>query len=147
MAAIMFPNLISVFSINLKIFAWEGFMARISHFDISALDTARAIDFYEKIFKWKFKKWEGDDMEYWMITTGPKKEIGINGGMSKRMKDNYVVNTINVKSIDKTIKEIEETGGKIITGKSPIPGVGYYAQFEDPEGNLLGLMEPSKKAR
>jgi uncharacterized protein len=122
-------------------------MARVSHFDISALDTERAISFYEDIFKWKFKKWDSDDMEYWMITTGPKSQTGINGGLAKRVKDNYVVNTIEVKSIDKTIEQIKEYGGKITVEKSPIPGVGYYAQFEDTEGNLLGLMEPSKKAK
>lgn len=122
-------------------------MARISHFDMSALDPARAINFYEKIFKWKFKKWDSDEMDYWMITTGPKSQTGINGGMSMRMKDNYVVNTIEVKSVDKTLEQIRETGGKVTMDKSPIPGVGYYANFEDPEGNLFGLLEPNKKAK
>jgi hypothetical protein len=122
-------------------------MARISHFDISALDVPRAINFYEKIFKWKFKKWDNDEMNYWMIKTGPKSETGIDGGMSMRMKDNYVVNTIEIKSIDKTLEQIKEMNGKVTMEKSPIPGVGYYAQFEDPEGNLLGLLEPNKKAK
>jgi uncharacterized protein len=122
-------------------------MARISHFDISALDAERAVNFYGDIFKWKFKKWDSDDMDYWMITTGPKSQTGINGGMVIRQKDNYVVNTIEVKSIDKTIVQIKDHGGKILFDKSAIPGVGYYAQFEDTEGNILGLLEPNKKAK
>jgi len=34
-------------------------MARVVHFDISAENVERVIQFYESIFGWKFTKWEG----------------------------------------------------------------------------------------
>ena len=58
-------------------------MPRPTHFEIPSDNPERAISFYEAIFGWKFQKWEGP-MPYWMITTGPDSEPGINGGMLPR---------------------------------------------------------------
>ena len=44
-------------------------MSRPVHFEIPADQPGRAIAFYEKVFNWKFSKWEGP-MTYWMISTG-----------------------------------------------------------------------------
>jgi uncharacterized protein len=123
-------------------------MSRITHFDFSALDTKRAIGFYEKIFGWKFDKFGGDpSMEYYLVTTGPDDKQGINGGMGKREKDNYVVNSIEVTDIDKKIEDIKKNGGKILSPKMPIPGVGYWAMFEDTEQNQFSLMQSDPKAK
>ncbi len=121
-------------------------MSRVVHFDISALDPEKLIDFYKSIFNWKFEKWGEGEMEYWLIDTGTG-EPGINGGMSKRQKDNYVMITLSVDDMDKATDEIKKKGGKILFEKSPIPGVGYFAQFEDPDGNMLGLMQSDKNAK
>ena len=88
-------------------------MARVVHFDISAENVDRAIQFYESIFGWKFTKWEGP-MAYWLISTGPQDEPGIDGGLSKRKgmdaqstdaqgMDAQVTNTIEVESIDQIL--------------------------------------------
>ena len=121
-------------------------MGRITHFDISADEPEKLKPFYETIFDWQFEKWDGP-MDYWLITTGPDEKPGINGGLAKRQKDNYIMNTIEVENIDDTIIQIEELGGKIVSEKGPIPGVGYFATFNDPEGNLLGIMQPDEKAK
>jgi len=57
-------------------------MPRVIHFDIPADNPARAVDFYKKVFDWKFDKWPSPT-DYWLITTG-KGEPGIDGGMLKR---------------------------------------------------------------
>ena len=63
-------------------------MNRPVHFEIPADDLVRAKKFYEEVFGWKFKKWgeNSGNMEYWLIETGPKEEMGINGGLMKRVK-------------------------------------------------------------
>jgi predicted enzyme related to lactoylglutathione lyase len=33
----------------------------------------------------------------------------------------------------------EALGGKILTPRSEIPGMGWYGLFSDPTGNLVGL--------
>lgn len=122
-------------------------MARVTHFDINAKDPERAIKFYETIFNWKFNKWNGP-MEYWMIKTGEGSEPGIDGGMSKR--DEIIVMetsvTIDVKSIDDVIRKIQDFGGEITQPKMPIPGIGWFAQYKDTEGNILGIMQDDPSA-
>jgi predicted enzyme related to lactoylglutathione lyase len=122
-------------------------MARVVHFDISAENVDKVIQFYESIFGWKFTKWEGP-MEYWLISTGPQDEPGIDGGLSKREgTDAKVTNTIEVESIDQTLDKIVKAGGKIIQPKGSIPGVGYFAQCVDTEGTIFGVMESDESAR
>ena len=122
-------------------------MARIVHFDMTAENVERAIHFYESVCDWKFTKWEGP-MEYWLISTGPEDEPGIDGGLSKRESpETHMVNTIEVKSIDQTLENIVKAGGKIVQPKGPIPGVGYFAQCTDTEGTLFGVMEGDSDAK
>jgi uncharacterized protein len=46
-----------------------------------------------------------------------------------------------VKDVDKTLKEIEKKGGKVVQGKTHVNGDMYTAYFEDSEGNVMGLVQ------
>ena len=59
-------------------------MPRVVHFEIHAGDPERAISFYQRVFGWAFQKWEGP-MDYWVITTGPDEQRGINGMAHDRL--------------------------------------------------------------
>src|SRR3989338_5920165 len=121
-------------------------MAKVIHFELDADNPDRAAKFYKQVFGWKITKWSGP-MDYWMIEAGDKKEPGINGGLVKR-GDQYraTAHTIGVDSVDAFTKKIEKAGGKIKMPKTAIPGVGFFAQFEDTEGNVLCIMQPEMKA-
>jgi len=122
-------------------------MPRVVHFEIDAKKPERAVKFYEKVFGWKIKKWEGP-VEYYLITTGKESEPGIDGGLSRRTESEpSTVNTIDVPSVDEFIKKIEANGGKIIRPKRAVMGVGYMAYFQDPEGNVFGMMESDESAK
>jgi predicted enzyme related to lactoylglutathione lyase len=122
-------------------------MPRVVHFDITAVDTERAITFYETVFGWTFTKWEGP-MEYWLVSTGPPDEPGIDGGLSLREGNGAgVTNTVEVKSIDRVLEQIVAAGGKIVQSKGAIPGVGWFALCTDTEGILFGVMESDENAR
>lgn len=122
-------------------------MGRVVHFDMVADDPERAVDFYSKTFGWKFEKWDGP-MEYWLITTGPEDQIGIDGGLSRRSdQSSELVNTVEVDSLDEALKQVEANGGTVAVPRGPIPGVGWYAQIRDPDGNSLGLMEADENAQ
>lgn len=122
-------------------------MPRVVHFEIDAKKPDRAIKFYEKVFSWKIKKWEGP-VEYYLITTGKESEPGIDGGLSRRTESEpSTVNTIDVPSVDEFIKKVEANGGTIIRPKMAVPGVGYMAYFKDPEGNTFGMMENDESAK
>jgi predicted enzyme related to lactoylglutathione lyase len=51
-----------------------------------------------------------------------------------------------VESLDRTIKKIEQRGGKICVPKMAIPKVGWLAYAEDPAGNVFGIIEPDTTA-
>lgn len=120
---------------------------RVVHFELNVRDVEKTKEFYEEVFNWKVEKWDGP-MEYWFLVTGDEKEVGINGGMGKVDSESpSIVNTIDVKDIDKVIKEIEKMGGKIVNPKHAVPGIGWLAYFKDPEGLLFGIMQEDPKAK
>ncbi|MHA1950339.1 MAG: VOC family protein [Candidatus Thorarchaeota archaeon] len=122
-------------------------MGRVIHFEIIADDADRTIKFYESVFGWKVQKWDGP-IDYWLITTGDEKEPGIDGAFGMRQsKEDTTVNSIDIKSVDETVKKIEENGGEIVRPKMAVPGVGYMIYFKDTEGNLWGAMESDTSAK
>jgi predicted enzyme related to lactoylglutathione lyase len=121
-------------------------MSRVVHFELPADDPERAIAIYENVFCWKFEKWEGP-MEYWLVTTGPEDEPGIDGGLSRRTEPGIgTENTIDVDSVDEAVTKIEANGGKVIRPKQAIPGVGWVAYCQDTEGTTFGLMQEDPSA-
>jgi predicted enzyme related to lactoylglutathione lyase len=116
--------------------------ARPVHFDMTAEDPERMTAFYSTVFGWTFQKWDGP-MEYWMASTGPEGEPGINGGIGRREagKPAETVNTMSVASIDDTIAAIKAAGGTITMDKHDIPGVGILALALDTEGNQIGVIQ------
>lgn len=88
-------------------------------------------------------------MEYWLVMTGDDKEPGIDGGLTRPREGQTpgTLNTVAVKSLDQTIKKIEQRGGKICVPKMAIPKIGWLAYAEDPAGNVFGIIEPDANAK
>ena len=127
-------------------------MGRVVHFEIHADNPERAVKFYESVFNWKFQKWEGP-AEYWLITTGPDNEPGINGGLMKRNGKidgesviAYVC-TADVKSLDDSLNKVKNNGGTEALPKTAVPGVGWLAYCKDTEGNIFGMMQNDPNAK
>lgn len=112
---------------------------RVVHFEIPADDPARAMAFYTRAFGWQFDKWDGP-MPYWMIRTG--EGPGIDGGLSPRQQPGQPpTNVIAVASADAATATIVAAGGTPTVPKMAVPGVGWCAYFQDPEGNPFGIMQ------
>jgi predicted enzyme related to lactoylglutathione lyase len=124
-------------------------MNRVVHFEIYTDDPEAVQPFYGDVFGWKFKKFEGGPIEYWLVTTGDDKDSGINGGLARPREGQNpgTLNTIAVPSLDETIKKIEQRGGRICVPKMAIPKMGWLAYAEDPAGNVSGIMQPDENAR
>ncbi|MHB0977512.1 MAG: VOC family protein [Candidatus Aquicultorales bacterium] len=122
-------------------------MPRVIHFELPVDDPDRAISFYETVFGWEIKKWEGP-MEYWLVMTGPEDRPGIDGGLMKRTHpEATTVNTIDVPSVDEFLEKIQANGGEVVMPKDAIPGVGWFAYCKDTEGNMFGIMESDESAK
>jgi predicted enzyme related to lactoylglutathione lyase len=124
-------------------------MNRVTHFEIYTADPESLQPFYEDVFGWKFQKFEGGPVEYWLVTTGDDKEPGINGGMTRPREGQGLgsINTVAVTSLDRAIKKIEQSSGKICVPKMAIPKVGWLAFAKDPAGNVFGIIEPNETAK
>jgi uncharacterized protein len=131
-------------------------MPRVIHFEIPADDPQRASRFYGSVFGWQFQKWEGPQ-DYWLVTTGggggeagaPNGGApGIDGGLMRRPHPGAgTVNTIDVPSVDEYLSRIQAQGGTVAAPKMAVPGVGWLAYCQDPEGNTFGIMQADAEAR
>ncbi|HEY3298519.1 MAG TPA: VOC family protein [Armatimonadota bacterium] len=118
-------------------------MPRVVHFEIGVDDPLRAIAFYQDVFGWKIQKWDGP-MEYWLVMTGEKGEMGIDGGIVRRSNPVLqTVNTIDVSDIDQYLDKVVAHGGSIVMPKSEIPEIGLFAYCRDTEGNPFGVLQPT----
>ena len=131
-------------------------MDKVVHFEIPADDPKRAQKFYQKVFDWRISP-APDDMPYWMISTVetdqktmmPKEACAINGGIYKRDRQSArsPVVVVNVSSVDKYVKRIKDAGGKVTREKIQVGDMGYYAQVQDTEGNIIGIWETIPRKR
>jgi predicted enzyme related to lactoylglutathione lyase len=120
-------------------------MARPVHFEIPVDDPDRAEAFYSKVFDWKVQRFEGAPEYYGMATTGAAGD-GINGALFQRRGDVGTTITMSVPSIEDALKTVEANGGKVLQGKTPIPGMGYFATCADTEGNQVGVFTEDSSA-
>lgn len=138
----------------------------VVHFEIPADQPERAAKFYRELFGWEISKWEGsaearegmadyrpENFEYWMVRTVPTDEKGmptrpgVNGGLMPRMFPGQApVNYISVDSVDDFVKRAERLGAKVLMVKMPVPGMGWFAQLSDPEGNVFAIWETDPSA-
>ena len=87
-------------------------------------------------------------MDYWLVTTGDDSAPGIHGAIMQRSEmASTVVNSIDVPSVDDFIKKVTKNGGKVVTPKTPIPGIGYFAYCKDTEGNMFGILQPDMSVK
>ncbi len=113
--------------------------------------------FYNDLFGWKFDKFPSppgseampQEMEYWIISTvDDKGNKALNGGMMKRQSPQQQgINYFDVKSVQESSAKVEQLGGKVITPKSPVPGMGYMAVCKDSENNGFGIFEEDSTAK
>jgi predicted enzyme related to lactoylglutathione lyase len=117
-------------------------LGTLVHFEIPASDPATVSKFYEQLFGWKFAKFEGGTLDYWLISHKDAAPDDTIGGLFKRMgPDQGFINYFSVKSVDESAAKASAMGAKVKRGKQEIPNVGYFAILADPDGNTFALFE------
>lgn len=110
----------------------------ITHIDIPVSDTERAKSFYEALFGWQIAEVPG--FEGYPMWQAPNKISG--GGLAPRSQEfTQPRSYVEVDSIDEALARVEEHGGKVLMGRQPISETSWWAIFEDPDGNHVGLYE------
>lgn len=110
----------------------------VTHFEIGCRDSAKTRDFYAKLFDWQIVA-EGQAA---MIHTGGK---GIDGHITALGHDpqNYVTVYVEVEDAKAYLDKAKALGGKILVPPIKIP-TGRFAWLSDPDGNIVGLLEPKR---
>ena len=128
----------------------------VIHFEMPADDLARAKRFYETTFGWRCTQLGPEAGDFMLafttetddVTRIPKNVGAINGGFYKRTKPgDHPKLTVLVKDLSEARRRIEQAGGEFLGGTQgpdkpdELPGVGVFASFKDPEGNLVTVYE------
>jgi predicted enzyme related to lactoylglutathione lyase len=118
----------------------------IQHIEFPADDLDRATRFYHELFGWEFSPMPGSE-GYLLFRTGVPgaTSLGTGGAIGQRGSAVNAETTVyvTVDSIDDVLAKVPGLGGSIDTGKTQIPGFGWYAIIHDSEGSILGLYEVS----
>jgi predicted enzyme related to lactoylglutathione lyase len=122
-------------------------MDRVVHFEIPFDDKQRAMKFYSDSFGWRLMDLPQTD---YVIASSvdvdetyvPTERGAINGGLYQRPKDvPHPTIFVRVESVAAAIERAEAAGGRLVTPRTPIPGLGAFARVADTEGNVIGLFE------
>lgn len=106
----------------------------VVHFEIYGPNAAELRSFYEQAFGWEIHA--DNPMNYGMVHTNADDE-GIGGGVAEGQARVNIV--IEVPDLEAALATIEAAGGKTVTPITEIPGVVTFAEFQDPQGNVLGI--------
>lgn len=107
------------------------------HVELSTTNQQQSAEFYSNVFGWQAR--HIPEMNYTTFSIG---ENQMGGGFNPAPDNMPVGSTavyIGTDDIEATLAQIEAHGGKTISPKAEIPGMGWFALFQDPSGNLLGL--------
>src|SRR5262249_43047448 len=118
----------------------------IVHVEIPARDLEAASQFYAQVFDW------------WLDSSMPEYPVfqaeGGPGGAFVAVRDEAsehglkfapgeVLIYLGTDDIDAALVRVEAHGGKTLLPRTEIPSIGYWALFQDPTGNRIGLYSTS----
>ncbi len=113
----------------------------IVHIELTAENLEELAKFYVDSFGWETKSWP--EMNYITFSSG-KGDLG--GGFNpvqEGVPPGTVVTYIQCDDINAMIAKIESNGGTILISPLDVQGVGQIAQFFDPAGNRMAVLQPA----
>ena len=127
----------------------------VVHFEIYADDPEALAKFYTSLFDWKVEDVPG--MDYRMVQTTdtdaeghPTSGVGINGAIARRpagYQMNSAASYVAVESIEATVEKATKLGARVTRDKMPVPGMGWFAMFIDPQGNHFAIWKADRNAK
>jgi len=112
-------------------------MGQPVHFEIGCRDIAQTKEFYAKLIDWQI-----DQMgPAAVVNTGASE--GIQGHITSLGHEphDYATVYVQVDDVKAALEKAQSLGGKTLVPPVPIP-TGQFAWISDPEGNLVGLLQP-----
>ena len=113
---------------------------QVSWFEIMGQDGAKLQQFYGDLFGWKVDA--SNEMQYGMVEGA---EGGIGGGIGTSQDGSRSVTLyVGVDDLQAYLDKAEQAGGRTVVPVTEIPNMVTFAQFADPEGNVVGLFKTTQ---
>jgi predicted enzyme related to lactoylglutathione lyase len=119
----------------------------VIHFEIVGKDPQKLQGYYGELFGWECHDVPGAaEMSYKLVDREDNVNadgVGIAGGIGGGMDgyDGHVTFYVEVPDIDDALARAESLGGSRRMGPDQVPNGPVIAQFEDPEGHVVGLVQ------
>jgi len=107
----------------------------VTWFEITGKNGDKLRDFYKSAFGWQVNL--DPQMQYGMVDNAGE---GIGGGIAQGERS-QVTFYVEVDDPQAYLDKIESKGGKTVVPVTEIPNMVTFAQFADPEGNVVGLVK------
>ena len=111
----------------------------VVHWEIAAKDGNKLSEFYHQLFGWKIDA--NNPLNYGQVEIGGSG--GINGGIMQAAPNqpNILTSYVQVEDLQACLDKALSLGGKTVVPPTPIPNVGAFALFLDPEAHCMGLFK------
>jgi predicted enzyme related to lactoylglutathione lyase len=113
---------------------------KLVHVEIKAEDVDRAQGFWSGVFGWEISPSRMPGLDYRLFRTGEDQGGGLYAGEPGSLGVYFDTDDIGA-SIEKV-----RTGSGEATDRQPIPGVGWFANCKDTEGNAFNLYQTDEAA-
>ena len=113
----------------------------VVHFEILGKDHDLLQQYYRDLFDWKITN-ASPDFPYGLVSA-EEQGAGIGGGVGAPAGDLDSQLTIYVEVDDIQVSLLDRSndlGGETVVPVTTIPGMVTFAQFRDPQGNVVGLV-------
>jgi len=116
-------------------------MYSLTQYELPTTMPINAMAFYNQIFGWTFQL--KNQRIYLAINDSDETTI-TRSTVPETV--NPMLNTIEVKDVDKMVQKIRQEGGEIVIPKMAVPGIGWLAYFKGPDEHIFSVMEPDMAA-
>ncbi len=113
--------------------------APVVHFEIAGKKAGELQEFYRKLFDWEIDA--NNPMNYGLVKAAGAGTIG--GGICAASEgaSSRVTIYVQVSDLAASLGKAESMGGKTVVPPTEIPNMVTFALFEDPQGNIIGLVK------
>jgi len=113
--------------------------------DLSTPNTARATEFYSKLFGWHISAEEKDPSGYLHIKNGDEFIGGVPPSAHRHLNTPpHWLPYFLVSDCDRTANQAKENGASFQVAPMTMEGVGRMAVIADPQGAVFALFQPSR---
>lgn len=118
-------------------------------YDLMSSDAGLARKFYPHVLGWKTQEWKqskpGQRYTMWMLGGQPLGGVAqVSEALRARGIKSHWIPTVEVRDVDKTVRQAQTLGGQVHFGPEDVPGTGRYAGLADPQGASFAVFTPSR---